>query len=555
MLAALERNSTDAARESTNLKVARVDLAVDMHLGVVKNQIQIVVNEELILGEILVILGVEARVELGDVEDAAFLNRDRLGGELVRIKGGFEGCAVFDIDILELDLAVVDGLAVVEREGAARVGDDACGEILVSAFQINSGSRVDAANRDVTSHFELAAGFNRDVVLDSGFTTLVFELAPAVGGPVELLVLVDVLLGGDGDAFNRQLAALFDDEFGAGNRLVVAILAGTGDRQSAEFSSSLLLDGELGNGVAVLLGAVGSRPKVIRAKAARELERTGLNRDVARVGFHGAGNVDIALGGDDVVGSGTSDRVCDRHGGIVLGLEGEGGLAFLGAVHVDEVTRVGIGKLAVGVGLVAGIFGVLGNRQVDRGIAGDADGAAPGVGLVARDDGVLEVDRAGLNFNGTTTHFGGVVRELHAILECGCFAVRDVDGAGLVLVRSRGVAVKDILFLDTRSVGVVNRNRALGGRFGNFFSHRRAGHAGDHRRDRSGHDRLRALGLHGGRNFIYNHQGAACLVENNLECRIHVNYSFWEEKTNAKVLLRKLRIAKSHGFVLAGGGR
>ena len=115
VLAALERNSTDAARESTNLKVARVDLAVDMHLGVVKNQIQIVVNEELILGEILVILGVEARVELGDVEDAAFLNRDRLGGELVRIKGGFEGCAVFDIDILELDLAVVDGLAVVER--------------------------------------------------------------------------------------------------------------------------------------------------------------------------------------------------------------------------------------------------------------------------------------------------------------------------------------------------------------------------------------------------------------------------------------------------------
>ena len=71
----------------------------------------------------------------------------------------------------------------------------------------------------------------------------------------------------------------------------------------------------------------------------------------------------------------------------------------------------------------------------------------------------------------------------------------------------------------------------------------------------SGDHRLRALGLHGGRNFIYNHQGAARLVENNLECRIHVNYSFWEEKTNAKVLLRKLRIAKFQGLVLVGGGK
>ena len=75
--------------------------------------------------------------------------------------------------------------------------------------------------------------------------------------------------------------------------------------------------------------------------------------------------------------------------------------------------------------------------------------------------------------------------------------------------------------------------------------HKSGNSSGDHRR--------RALALHGGRNFIYNHQGATRLVENNLECRIHVNYSFWEEKTNANVLLRKLRIAKFQGLVLAGG--
>ncbi len=66
------------------------------------------------------------------------------------------------------DLAVVDGLAVVEREGAVGVGDDACVEVLVRTIQINRGSRVDAADRDVARHVELAAGFNRNVVLDSG---------------------------------------------------------------------------------------------------------------------------------------------------------------------------------------------------------------------------------------------------------------------------------------------------------------------------------------------------------------------------------------------------
>ena len=48
------------------------------------------------------------------------------------------------------------------------------------------------------------------------------------------------------------------------------------------------------------------------------------------------------------------------------------------------------------------------------------DGAAQESGLVARDDGVLEGDRAGLNFNGAATLFGGVVRELDAIMEGDC---------------------------------------------------------------------------------------------------------------------------------------
>ena len=132
-------------------------------------------------------------------------------------------------------------------------------------------------------------------------------------------------------------------------------------------------------------------------------------------------------------------------------------------------------------------------------------------------------------------------------------------GPGLLGFLVAGSQLERVLVLDGRPIGVgddrVGCNLEVLGSNLPFGSHRRAGHAGDHRRDRSGHDRLRALGLHGGRNFIYNHQGAARLVENNLECRIHVNYSFWEEKTNAKVLLRKLRIAKFHGLVLAGGGK
>ena len=422
---------------------------------------------------------------------------------------------------------------------------------------VGLGSRDDAAGRDVARHGEFSAGFNRDVVLDRG-GAVVGELDLAVGRE-----LVRVLLGRHGDAVDGKFTACVYVKNGAvdesaGGFLFASIVildGGASDLQVAERGLATFFNLELGLRKTVVVTVIGIRPEVIGAEAAGEREFAAvLDGDVARIGFHGAGDVDLAFSGDLVVGTGAGDRVRNRQGCVTFGLEIEGSLlAVRGTVHVDEVAHVGIVQLAVGVGLVAGINGVLRNRQIDRGVAGHADGAAPGVSLVARDDGVLEGDRAGLNFNGTTTHFGGVVRELHPILECGCFAVRDVDGAGLVLVRSRGVAVKDILFLDTRSVGVVNRNRDLGGRFGNFFSHRRAGHAGDHRRDGSGHDRLRALGLHGGRNFIYNHQGAARLVENNLECRIHVNYSFWEEKTNAKVLLRKLRIAKFQGLVLAGG--
>lgn len=105
-------------------------------------------------------------------------------------------------------------------------------------------------------HVKLAAGFNRDVVLDRGFTS-VFEFAPAVRGPVELLFGIDVLLGGNGDAFNRQLAVFFNNEIGAGDLSlsVSGILAGAGDRQGAEFSSGTTFDRQLGGGVAVLCAA------------------------------------------------------------------------------------------------------------------------------------------------------------------------------------------------------------------------------------------------------------------------------------------------------------
>lgn len=60
------------------------------------------------------------------------------------------------------------------------------------------------------------------------------------------------------------------------------------------------------------------------------------------------------------------------------GLEREGGfLVVSGTVHADEVTHVGKSKLTVGVDLVAGINGVLRNRQIDRGVAGRADGCRP----------------------------------------------------------------------------------------------------------------------------------------------------------------------------------
>ncbi len=52
-----------------------------------------------------------------------------------------------------------------------------------------------------------------------------------------------------------------------------------------------------------------------------------------------------------------------------------------------------------------------------------------------------------------------------------------------------------------------------------------AGHrAAGHERRHGGRDnRLRTLRLNGGRGFIYHHQGAARLVENNFECRVHSN--------------------------------
>ena len=200
--------------------------------------------------------------------------------------------------------------------------------------------------------------------------------------------------------------------------------------------------------------------------------------------------------------------------------------------------------------------------------------------------GVLGDDGAGVDGFGAIGGAHGVVLpgglarhvDLAGVLDRGAVGSPETGGAGVLLntVHPKRLVEREGLVLfggaeeGSGGFGILRREEvgvlvklpiSRGGRRGilrslnPFGSHRGAGHAGDHRRDGSGHDRLRAFALHGGRNFIYNHQGAARLVENNLECRIHVNYSFWEEKTNAKVLLRKLRIAKFQGLVLVGGGK
>ena len=75
-------------------------------------------------------------------------------------------------------------------------------------------------------------------------------------------------------------------------------------------------------------------------------------------------------------------------------------------------------------------------------------------------------------------------------------------------VRDFSLAVKELersLVFDDRVISEV-------------ASHRTACHQSRH----SGRDhRLRSLRLNGGRSFIHHHQGAAGLVENNFECRIH----------------------------------
>ena len=91
-------------------------------------------------------------------------------------------------------------------------------------------------------------------------------------------------------------------------------------------------------------------------------------------------------------------------------------------------------------------------------------------------------------------------------------------------VRDFSLAVKELersLVVDDRVISEVAGHRAAG-----------------HERRHSGRDnRLRTLRLNGGRGFIYHHQGAAGLVENNFECRIH--FLFLEKEVNSCSLVRK----------------
>ena len=133
------------------------------------------------------------------------------------------------------------------------------------------------------------------------------------------------------------------------------------------------------------------------------------------------------------------------------------------------------------------------------------------------DAAVLERDDIVLAGSGQIKTAGGVHILVGNVLE------------GQLVTRSSNERARHIsLLLCLRESGLQRRIRRLD--FGISFSgHGGTGDAGNHRGDGSGHNRLRALALNRRGHLVHNHQGAARLVEHNLECRIHV-YLFLLEK-------------------------
>ena len=133
------------------------------------------------------------------------------------------------------------------------------------------------------------------------------------------------------------------------------------------------------------------------------------------------------------------------------------------------------------------------------------------------DAAVLERDDIVLAGSGQIKTAGGVHILVGNVLE------------GQLVNRSSNERARHIsLLLCLRESGLQRRIRRLD--FGITFSgHGGTGDAGNHRGDGSGHNRLRALALNRRGHLVHNHQGAARLVEHNLECRIHV-YLFLLEK-------------------------
>ena len=126
------------------------------------------------------------------------------------------------------------------------------------------------------------------------------------------------------------------------------------------------------------------------------------------------------------------------------------------------------------------------------------------------DAAVLERDDIVLAGSGQIKTAGGVHILVGNVLE------------GQLVTRSSNERARHIsLLLCLRESGLQRRIRRLD--FGISFSgHGGTGDAGNHRGDGSGHNRLRALALNRRGHLVHNHQGAARLVEHNLECRIHV---------------------------------
>ena len=468
VLAAFESDGTLLIQRA-DLEVAREDLAGDMHLGVVIRKALVAGDEELILRQVGVRLQVDAGVELRDVEDAAFVNGNRLEGVVGTPDGGVQTGVVKGhgfvgglLAVFERDVGVVLQVKVCGNSGLA---------FLLFSLDLH---RVDGA---VELEGRLA-GCKVNETVDIG-----------LGAEVERRV-VDVALHFDGGS-----------ALAGGNRAVIR-----------ELGAGLVLNEDTVAKLSLLALSV----HITHADEAVV--------DGFRVGgaaeFH-AGTRRFNVDGAVVDDLGSRVTCTDAHAVGILGDD----LAFID----------GSRAVASPDGVVLIVHAIFTGRHIDRALVreldlftGDAETARMSLGASARNPESL-------------------VKGL----------ILGNAGPGLLGFLVAGSQLERVLVLDGRPIGVGDDRvgcslEALGSNLP-FGSHRRAGHAGDHRRDGSGHDRLRALALHGGRNFIYNHQGAARLVENNLECRIHVNYSFWEEKTNAKVLLRKLRIAKFQGLVLGGG--